>query len=294
MTTTAVQLENVTKQYARTRALNGLSISVTPGELFGLVGVNGAGKTTTLSVVMGFVRASSGDASVLGLDPWRDAHLLHQRVAWLPGDVRLPDGITARHWLEYQFRVAGLPLSRLPELARAWEVPLDRAMQTLSKGNRQKVALLRLLASDAELLVLDEPTSGLDPVAQEKLLVALRERAKRGATVLFSSHSLAEVQTLCDRIAVIDAGRVLQTGTLAALTGGTQTLRVWTRDAIRPETLEAWHTNLVTPTHATLEGSRLLEDALPRLAAFRIERAEFGGIGLEQLLERTRVQEVRA
>jgi ABC-2 type transport system ATP-binding protein len=301
MTVPVVELNDLTKNYARTQALNGLTITVNPGELFGLVGVNGAGKTTTLSVIMGFVRASSGNARVLGLDPWRDASMLHRRIAWLPGDVRLPDGLNARSWLEYQFTVVGLPASRLPELASEWEVPLDRPMQTLSKGNRQKVALLRLLASDAELLVLDEPTSGLDPVGQERLLSALRERAKGGATVLFSSHSLAEVQTLCDRIAVIDRGRVLQTGSVNALTGGTHTLRVWTQRPLEVNTLNTWNPHIVTPNHAILEGERLLEDALPKLQAFTVERAEFGGIGLEQLLERahgkrisTRTQEVSA
>ena len=282
----AVRFSGVQKSYGKSVALRDLTLEVGRGELLGLVGVNGAGKTTTLSLVMGFIQASSGTAEVLGSDPWRDAAALHKRIAWLPGDVRLPDGISGREWLTYQLSAAGLDRGRLEGLAEEWEVPLEQPMQTLSKGNRQKVALLRLLASDAELLVLDEPTSGLDPVAQERLLVALRERARHGATVLFSSHSLAEVQTLCDRIAVIDAGRVLQTGTLTGLTGGTQTLRVWTRDAMQPQALEGLHANLVTPTHAILEGARLLQDALPRLEPFGVERAEFGGLGLEELLER--------
>jgi ABC-2 type transport system ATP-binding protein len=286
MSEPAVRFSGVQKSYRKSVALHDLTLEVGRGELFGLVGVNGAGKTTTLSLAMGFIRASSGTAEVLGADPWRDAATLHTRIAWLPGDVRLPDGISGREWLTYQLSAAGLDRGRLETLSNQWEVPLEKPMQTLSKGNRQKVALLRLLASDAELLILDEPTSGLDPVAQERLLVALRERARHGATVLFSSHSLAEVQTLCDRIAVIDAGRVLQTGTLTALTGGTQTLRVWTRDALPAQVLEGWHANLVTPTHAILEGARLLQDALPRLEPFGVERAEFGGLGLEELLER--------
>jgi ABC-2 type transport system ATP-binding protein len=285
MNQTAISLAGVHKHYGKIHALDGLNLEVRQGELFGLVGVNGAGKTTTLSCVMGFIQATSGAASVLGLDPWTDAPALHERVAWLPGDVRLPDGLSGKEWLEYQASVAGLDGSRIPALAQDWEVPIHQPMRTLSKGNRQKIALLRLLASDAELLVLDEPTSGLDPIAQEKLLSVLRERARTGATVLFSSHSLSEVQTLCDRIAVIDAGRVLQTGTIAALTGGTHTLSVWTRDPIDAHGLERWKPQMIAPTHAILEGERLLEDALPKLSPFSIERAEFGGIGLEQLLE---------
>jgi ABC-2 type transport system ATP-binding protein len=287
-----IQLAQVSKKYGQTNALDNLNLNIAKGELFGLVGVNGAGKTTTLSVMMGFIRASSGSAKIFGLDAWQQAHRLHRRIAWLPGDVRLPDGVSAKHWLEYQFVAAGLSLSRLNELARVWEVPLEKPMQTLSKGNRQKVALMRLLASEAEIFILDEPTSGLDPVGQERLLSALRQRANSGATVLFSSHSLAEVHTLCDQIAVIDQGRVLQTGSVVALTGGTQTLRVWSKDPLDTSLFSAWQSQFVTPTHLILEGKNLLEAALPRLIPFQVERIEFGGMGLEQLLERSHGTEV--
>jgi ABC-2 type transport system ATP-binding protein len=291
--TQAIVLQNITKQYGVIKALDGLELTVEPGELFGLVGVNGAGKTTTLSIIMGFIQASSGIATVLGLDPWRDASALHSSIAWLPGDVRLPDALSGLEWLTYQTSVAKLEQALIPALASEWEVPLNRPMRTLSKGNRQKVALLRLLiAKDAKLLVLDEPTSGLDPVAQERLLLALRERAKAGATVFFSSHSLSEVQTLCDRVAVIDRGKVLKLGTLNALTGDTYTLHVWTQNPINTSQLEPWKPRLISPTHATLEGEGLLENALPKLMAFGIERAEFGGMSLEHLLEQNHTQEV--
>jgi ABC-2 type transport system ATP-binding protein len=291
--TQAIVLQNITKRYGVTKALDGLELTVEPGELFGLVGVNGAGKTTTLSIIMGFIQASSGSATVLGLDPWRDASALHSAIAWLPGDVRLPDALSGLEWLRYQASVAKLDQALIPALASEWEVPLNRPMRTLSKGNRQKVALLRLLiAKDAKLLVLDEPTSGLDPVAQERLLLALRERAKAGATVLFSSHSLAEVQTLCDRVAVIDRGQVLKLGTLNALTGDTHTLNVWTHNPINTSQLEPWKPKLISSTHATLEGEGLLENALPKLMPFGIERAEFGGMSLEHLLEQNHTREV--
>ena len=289
----AIELHEIIKNYKATRALNGLSLEVRAGELFGLVGVNGAGKTTTLSTIMGFIRASSGTARVLGLDPWRDAPVLHANIAWLPGDVRLPDAQTALEWLKYQASVLKLELPRVRALASEWDLPLDRPMRTLSKGNRQKVALLRLLASDAKLLILDEPTSGLDPVAQERLMVALRERAQRGATVLFSSHNLSEVQTLCDRIAVIDAGRVVREGSVSALIGQSQTLSVWSRLEIEPSLFGDWNLERITARHCVLEGAKLLEDALPKLAPFGIERLEFGGMGLERLLERSHQTNLR-
>ncbi len=291
--TSAIVLSNINKRYGTTKALDGLELAVEAGELFGLVGVNGAGKTTTLSIIMGFIEASSGTASVLGLDPWKDAPELHKAIAWLPGDVRLPDALSGLEWLNYQASVANLDKALIPALANEWEVPLERPMRTLSKGNRQKVALLRLLlAKDAKLLVLDEPTSGLDPVAQERLLLALRERAKAGATVFFSSHSLSEVQTLCDRVAVIDRGKVLKLGTLNALMGDTHTLTVWTHNPINTSQLEPWKPKLISPLHAVLEGDRLLEDALPKLMGFGIERAEFGGMSLEHLLEQNHTREV--
>ena len=138
----------------------------------------------------------------------------------------------------------------------------------------------------------DEPTSGLDPVAQERLLLALRERAKAGATVFFSSHSLSEVQTLCDRVAVIDRGQVLKMGTLNALMGDTHSLNVWTQNPIITSQLEPWKPKLISATHAILIGDRLLEDALPKLMGFGIERAEFGGMSLEHLLEQNHTREV--
>ena len=296
----AVRFSQVTKHYGKTHALDGLDLEVRTGELFGLVGVNGAGKTTTLSTVMGFIRHTGGQVQVLGLDPWKDAPRLHARIAWLPGEVRLPDGITGLEWLSYQARVAGLDESRVKQLAADWEVPVERVMRTLSKGNRQKVALIRLLMSDAELLVLDEPTSGLDPVAQEQLLETLRARARSGSTVLFSSHSLAEVQALCDRMAVIDRGRVLKSGTVSELVNaGERRMDVWTREKIDVAAFVSWAPRLSGSRHVTLSGERLLEDALPRLARFGIERVEYGGEGLEGLLSQLyspngRVVEVRA
>jgi ABC-2 type transport system ATP-binding protein len=282
----AIEIDNLHKHYQSLRALDGLSLKVRAGEVFGLVGVNGAGKTTTLSVMMGFIQASSGSARVLGLDPWREAPALHARLAWLPGDVRLPTALKGREWLQYQAKLLGLSWSRLTQLAEQWEVVLDRPMQTLSKGNRQKVALLRLLASQAELLVLDEPSSGLDPVAQERLFKALRQRAAEGATVLFSSHSLSEVQNLCDQIAVIDRGRVVQQGSVAALTKGGHSLAVWSKTPLPAAPFAAWRVQAITPQHWVLEGEDLLQSALPQLLPFGIERLEYGGLGLEHLLER--------
>jgi ABC-2 type transport system ATP-binding protein len=286
----AITLNGVQKRYKTINALDGLDLQVQQGELIGLVGVNGAGKTTTLSILMGFIRASGGTVNVLGQDPWREAASLHRNIAWLPGDVRLPDNLSGRDWLQYQGRMLGLETTRITALASDWEVPLERPMRTLSKGNRQKVALLRLLASPAELLILDEPTSGLDPMAQERLLLALRYRVKAGVTVLFSSHSLNEVQNLCDRIVVIDRGRVVRQGSLETLIGTAQRLSVWTRTPMDQAVLASWQVDWHTSSHCVVSGTNLLEQALPRLFGFGIERLEYGGMGLEHLLEKVKAQ----
>ena len=277
-------LEQVRKTYRKTVALEDITLEVQRGELFGLVGVNGAGKTTTLSLLMGFVQASSGQVRVLGEDPWNNPGL-QRRLSWLPGEVRLPDAQTGRQWLSYQAQAAGHGLERLPTLEREWEAVLDRPLRTLSKGNRQKVALLRLLSGDAEVLILDEPTSGLDPVAQERLHETLRKLAQAGHTVLFSSHSLAEVQALCDRVAVLDRGKVLQVGRTSDLERRQErTLKVWTRDPVPLELLTVLGGEAESARHAVLRGNHLLEDALPRLFPYGIEQVQYGGEGLEGLL----------
>ena len=296
----AIEAHAVSKKYGKFPVLENVSIKVLPGEVYALAGPNGAGKTTLIRLLTGLSFPTSGKVTVMN----EDIHTGGARVRrYLGAVVEAPAAfyphLTGKENLLAHASLAGgvgfgpngmIPLddNRIREVLTLVELlrMQDRRVREYSLGQRQRLGLAAAILTNPKVLILDEPTSGLDPVAQEKLLVALRERARHGATVLFSSHSLAEVQTLCDRIAVIDAGRVLQTGTLAGLTGGTQTLRVWTRDAMQPRALEGWHANLVTPTHAILEGARLLQDALPRLEPFGVERAEFGGLGLEELLER--------
>jgi len=222
--TTAVSVSGLVKTFGRTRALDGLDLTVTEGEVHGFLGPNGAGKSTTIRVLLGLLKADSGTARLLGGDPWRDAVGLHRRLAYVPGDVTLWRNLSGGETIDLLGRLrGGLDGARRAELLERFELDPTKKGRTYSKGNRQKVALVAALASDVELLILDEPTSGLDPLMEEVFRACIAEERDRGRTVLLSSHILSEVEVLCDRVSIIRAGRTVETGTLAELRHLTRT-----------------------------------------------------------------------
>ncbi|GLW91914.1 ABC transporter ATP-binding protein [Actinokineospora globicatena] len=222
--TTAISVSGLVKTFGRTRALDGLDLTVRTGEVHGFLGPNGAGKSTTIRVLLGLLRADSGSATLLGGDPWRDATELHRRLAYVPGDVSLWPNLSGGEVIDLLGRLrGGLDQRRRDELLERFDLDPRKKGRTYSKGNRQKVALVAALASDVDLLVLDEPTSGLDPLMESVFQDCVREERDRGRTVLLSSHILAEVETLCDRVSIIRAGKTVETGTLADLRHLTRT-----------------------------------------------------------------------
>jgi polyether ionophore transport system ATP-binding protein len=222
--TKAIETSQLVKTFGATRALDGLDLSVATGEVHGFLGPNGAGKTTTIRVLLGLMRADSGRAELLGGDPWRDAVRLHKRLAYVPGDVSLWSKLTGGQVIDVFARLRGdLDPARRDELIERFELDPRKKGRTYSKGNRQKVALVAALASSAELLILDEPTSGLDPLMGTVFQDCIREVKAEGRTVLLSSHILAEVEALCDRVSIIRAGKTVQTGTLSDLRHLTRT-----------------------------------------------------------------------
>ncbi|HEX7040287.1 MAG TPA: ABC transporter ATP-binding protein [Trueperaceae bacterium] len=224
MTQSAVSVRGLEKSYGRTPALTGLDLEVRRGEVHGFLGPNGAGKTTTLRILLGLLRADAGTATVLGMDPWRDAVALHRRLAYVPGDVELWPNLTGGEAIDLIGRLrGGLDRRRRDELCRRFDLDTTKRGRSYSKGNRQKVALVAALASDAELLVLDEPTSGLDPLMEAEFQALMREARAEGRTVLLSSHILAQVEALADRVSIIRGGRVVESGTLAELRHLTRT-----------------------------------------------------------------------
>ncbi|MDQ2583871.1 ABC transporter ATP-binding protein [Saccharothrix yanglingensis] len=221
--TSAISVSGLVKAFGPTRALDGLDLTVRQGEVHGFLGPNGAGKSTAIRVLLGLLRADAGSASLLGGDPWRDTAALHRRLAYVPGDVNLWPNLTGGEVIDLLGRLrGGLDEKRRAELLERFELDPRKKGHTYSKGNRQKVALVAALASDVELLILDEPTSGLDPLMEAVFQDCVNElRGER--TVLLSSHVLAEVEALCDRVSIIRNGRTVESGTLADLRHLTRT-----------------------------------------------------------------------
>jgi ABC-2 type transport system ATP-binding protein len=224
MSATAISISGLVKTFGPTRALDGLDLEVRTGEVHGFLGPNGAGKTTTIRVLLGLLRADAGRAELLGGDPWRDATALHRRLAYVPGDVTLWPNLSGGEVIDLLGRLrGGLDPKRRADLLARFDLDPRKKARTYSKGNRQKVALIAALASDVELLLLDEPTAGLDPLMEASFREVIADERHSGRTVLLSSHILAEVEALCDRVSIIRAGRVVESGTLADLRHLTRT-----------------------------------------------------------------------
>ncbi|MFI5763735.1 ATP-binding cassette domain-containing protein [Streptomyces sp. NPDC051563] len=228
--TKAISAAGLHKAFGRTRALDGLDLTVTTGEVHGFLGPNGAGKSTAIRVLLGLLRADSGAVRLLGGDPWADAVELHRRIAYVPGDVTLWRNLSGGEVIDLYGRLrggrggrSGLDPARRAELIERFELDPTKKGRTYSKGNRQKVALVAAFAADVELLILDEPTSGLDPLMEEVFRGCVAEARAAGRTVLLSSHVLSEVEALCDRVSIIRAGRTVETGSLAELRHLTRT-----------------------------------------------------------------------
>ncbi|RZQ65366.1 ABC transporter ATP-binding protein [Amycolatopsis suaedae] len=220
----AIAISGLHKSFGRTKALDGLDLNVATGEVHGFLGPNGAGKSTTVRVLLGLLRADSGAVRLLGGDPWKDAASLHRRLAYVPGDVNLWPNLSGGEVIDLLGRLrGGLDQRRRKELIERFELDPKKKGRTYSKGNRQKVAIVAALASNVDLLILDEPTSGLDPLMEATFQYAIQEEREQGRTVLLSSHILAEVEALCDRVSIIRNGRTVETGTLADLRHLTRT-----------------------------------------------------------------------
>lgn len=220
----AIKVTNLVKSYGRIRALDGLDLSVCTGEVHGFLGPNGAGKTTAIRILLGLLRADSGDVRLLDGDPWRDAVELHRRLAYVPGDVTLWPELSGGEVIDLLGRLRGkLDPKRRASLLDRFDLDPRKKARTYSKGNRQKVALIAALASDAELLLFDEPTAGLDPLMEAVFRECIAEERKKGRTVLLSSHILAEVEAICDRVTIIRKGKTVESGSLADLRHLTRT-----------------------------------------------------------------------
>ena len=219
-----VEMTGVVKRFGSVTALDGLDFDVAAGEVHGFLGPNGSGKSTTLRLLLGLLRSDAGSIRVLGLDPWRDVAALHRRLAYVPGDVALWPNLTGGEVIDLLGRLqGGQDRARRDRFLDLFELDPSKKARTYSKGNRQKVALVAALATDAELFLLDEPTSGLDPLMEDAFRGCVRELRGQGRTVVLSSHILSEAEALSDRVSIIRAGKVVETGPLEQLRHLTRT-----------------------------------------------------------------------
>ncbi len=216
--TPVIHIQNLTKKFGSFTALDKLNLGVNLGEVHGFLGPNGAGKSTTIRVLLGLLRKTSGEISMLGKDPWKDSVELHQHITYVPGDVNLWPNLTGGEVIDlFADLRGGLDKKRKAQLLEDFQLDPKKKCRTYSKGNRQKVALVAALASDAEIYILDEPTSGLDPLMESVFQNYIQALKKERKTVLLSSHILAEVEALADRVTIIREGKTVESGTLTEL-----------------------------------------------------------------------------
>ena len=290
----AIELHDVVKTFGTVRALDGFDLEVQAGEVHGFLGPNGSGKSTAMRLLLGLLRPDSGTATLLGGDPWRDAPPLHRRLAYVPGEVNLWPNLTGGEVIDLLGRLrGGLDRQRRDDLVERFELDPSRRCGTYSKGNRQKVALVAALASDVELYLLDEPTSGLDPLKEAEFQAWVRDSRPEGSTVLLSSHILAEVEALCDRVSIIRAGRRVQSGTLADLRQHTRTTVIADTSADSSAVAEALGA-VPGVHHLRLDRGRVilevetsaLADVLPRLSGLGLSSLQAHPPTLEELFLR--------
>lgn len=216
-----LQTEELTKNYGRHRALDGMTLGVGKGEVFGLLGPNGSGKSTALRLLLGFIQPTAGRASVAGHDCWHDSVAARRQVAYLPGELRLYENMTGRQLVRFLGRIRGQDDAEdCNRLARSFDIDIDRPLSDLSSGMKRKVALLAVMVPRTPLLILDEPTNTLDPTMRDELLGQLRQARERGQTVLFSSHVLSEVEQVCDRVGILQRGRLVHLQNMTELRQG--------------------------------------------------------------------------
>lgn len=219
-----VKTNNLTKKFGKFTALDHINLNVNEGEVYGFIGPNGAGKSTTIRLLLGMIKATEGEATILGLDVWKDAVDIHKRIAYVPGDVNIWPNLTGGEVIDLLMKLRGAEnKSRREEMIEKFQLDPSKKCRTYSKGNRQKIALVAAFASGADLYILDEPTSGLDPLMEKVFQECVLDAKNEGKSILLSSHILSEVEKLCDRVGIIRQGKMIETGTLSELRHLTRT-----------------------------------------------------------------------
>lgn len=288
-----ISTSGLVKRYGRVNALDGLDLTVGEGQIHGFLGPNGAGKSTTIRILLGLARATGGEASVFGLHPWRDSVAIHRRVSYIPGDVSVWPNLSGGEAMDLLARLRGAARDSAyrdekHRLMEAFQFDPRKKGRAYSKGNRQKVALIAAFAVPAELYVFDEPTSGLDPLMEVMFRREVARVKEAGATVLLSSHILSEVERLCDRVSIIRAGRIVESGTLADLRHLTRTeVSFAGTDAGVAGTIAGAHDALVEDGRVSFTvDSDQVAGVLPELARLQVAALRVEPPSLEELFLR--------
>lgn len=213
-----LQAQNLGKKYGDFDALADLSLEMKTGEVLGYLGPNGAGKTTTIRLLLGLIKPTSGRAQIFGLDSQHDKIEAHKRLAYIPGEATFWPSLTGAETLHLLGQIHGqVDLLYQKQLVERFQFDTSKKVRTYSKGNRQKINIIAAFSTRAELLIMDEPTSGLDPIMEQAFRESVQEARQRGQTIFLSSHVLEEVEALCDRVAILRAGHLVELGTLAEM-----------------------------------------------------------------------------
>jgi len=282
-----LRTEHLTKDYGHSRALDDLNLSLERGEVFGLLGPNGSGKTTALRLLLGFLRPTAGHAWIEGHECWSDSLAVRRLVAYLPGELRLYENMTGRQLIRFLSRLRSQAVrADLDELAYRFDIDLDRPLTQLSSGMKRKVALLQVLVPRTPLVIMDEPSNTLDPTMREELLAQVREAKKRGQTVLFSSHVLSEVEEVCDRVAILQRGRLAHVQVLSELRQGRLIRARLTGDAVVLPPLAGLHVRERQRDWLMLEHTGPLPELLAWLSRQPLDELRMEPLGLQAIYRR--------
>tara|TARA_B110000116_G_C16790751_1_gene563616 strand:+ start:2042 stop:2998 length:957 start_codon:yes stop_codon:yes gene_type:complete len=290
----AIHVNNLSKSYGSFLALKGIDLIVNRGEVFGFLGPNGAGKTTAIRCMLDLIRPDAGTVSVLGKNPQSDPVAVREYCGYLPGELRLDENISVHSVLEFLRELRGGGENchiRAKELADRLDLNVKSKIKNLSKGNKQKVGIIAAFMHCPNLLLLDEPTSGLDPLIQQTVLEMVKESRRSGATVFFSSHVLAEVQAVADRVAIIREGQIVEVGeTSSLLSGRDWKMKVMFAEntVVRTEEIEALSGILLDEVSSDGRELKLIVDGemdelIKVLAGYHVESIETGRPDLEEV-----------
>ncbi|EQB37221.1 ABC transporter ATP-binding protein [Virgibacillus sp. CM-4] len=285
-----LQTTNLTKKFGKFTALDGVNIEVNEGEVYGFIGPNGAGKSTTIRILLGILKATKGNVTIFGKDAWSNAVSIHERIAYVPGDVNLWPNLTGGEVIDLFVKLrGGNNQSRREALIKRFELDPTKKCRTYSKGNRQKVALVAAFSSDADLYILDEPTSGLDPLMEKVFQDCVLEAKQAGKSILLSSHILSEVEKLCDRVGIIRQGKIIESGSLSEMRHLTRTnLLVETKqDIVALSEVEGVHAIEREGNEISFQvDTEKLDDVIRYISKFGLVKLESAPPTLEDLFMR--------